>query len=125
MPKRIQMTRQKPWRADNPDAVIVARPSKWGNPFTVGGEYVTTDFLGGDIGVLTIGSRQEAAGAFNAWIAGEFFVTDFEPQREWIIEHIEELRGRDLACWCPLELSEDGFKQCHADVHLELANGGA
>jgi Domain of unknown function (DUF4326) len=32
-PKRIQMTRQRPWRADNPDAVIVARPSKWGNPF--------------------------------------------------------------------------------------------
>lgn len=25
MPKRIQMTRQKPWRADHPDAVIVAR----------------------------------------------------------------------------------------------------
>lgn len=24
MPKRIQMTRQRPWRAENPDAVIVA-----------------------------------------------------------------------------------------------------
>lgn len=32
-PKRIQMTRQRPWRAEHPDAVIVARPSKWGNPF--------------------------------------------------------------------------------------------
>src|SRR5450756_1357146 len=32
-PKRIQMSRQHPWRADNPDAVIVARPSRWGNPF--------------------------------------------------------------------------------------------
>jgi len=30
---RIQMSRQHPWRADNPDAVNVARPSKWGNPF--------------------------------------------------------------------------------------------
>jgi hypothetical protein len=28
MPKRIQMSRQRPWRADNPDAVIVARPTK-------------------------------------------------------------------------------------------------
>ena len=32
-PKRIRMSRQNPWRADNPDAVIVARPSNWGNPF--------------------------------------------------------------------------------------------
>lgn len=30
MPKRIQMRRDRPWRRDNPDAVIVARPSKWG-----------------------------------------------------------------------------------------------
>ena len=28
----------------------------------------------------------------------------------------DELRGRDLACWCPL----DG--PCHADVLLERAN---
>ena len=34
-PKRIQMTRRKPWRADNPDAVIVARPGRYGNPFAV------------------------------------------------------------------------------------------
>lgn len=32
-PQRVQMTRQRPWRAEHPDAVIVARPSKWGNPF--------------------------------------------------------------------------------------------
>ncbi len=29
-----------------------------------------------------------------------------------------ELRGRDLCCWCPLD------QPCHADVLLELANGG-
>ncbi len=36
MPKRVQMRRDKPWRKYNPDAVIIARPSKWGNPFRVG-----------------------------------------------------------------------------------------
>jgi hypothetical protein len=36
MPKRIQMTRQRPWRHEHPDAVIVARPGPWGNPFRVG-----------------------------------------------------------------------------------------
>ena len=35
-PRRIQMTRKRPWRADNPDAVIVDRRTKWGNPFRVG-----------------------------------------------------------------------------------------
>lgn len=30
-----------------------------------------------------------------------------------------ELAGRDLACWCDLD------QPCHADVLLELANGGA
>lgn len=28
-----------------------------------------------------------------------------------------ELRGHDLACWCPLD------QPCHADVLLEIANG--
>lgn len=26
MPKRVQMRRDRPWREDHPDAVIVARP---------------------------------------------------------------------------------------------------
>jgi len=29
---------------------------------------------------------------------------------------LPELRGKDLACWCPLD------KPCHADVLLEIAN---
>jgi hypothetical protein len=30
----------------------------------------------------------------------------------------EQLRGKDLACWCPLD------QPCHADVLLEIANSG-
>jgi len=44
---------------------------------------------------------------------------------EWIEDRPElieraraELRGKTLACWCPV----DG--PCHADVLVELANGG-
>jgi len=33
-----------------------------------------------------------------------------------LINQILELRGKDLACWCPLD------KPCHADVLLRLAN---
>ncbi len=37
MPRRVQMTRQRPWRADHPDAVIVDRRTRWGNPFPLAG----------------------------------------------------------------------------------------
>ncbi len=77
MPKRIQMTRQKPWRKDHPDAVIVARPSKWGNPFKVGDPNVP------DVEVAT-----QKFGAH---------CTEIEPQE------LAELAGKDLACWCPLD----------------------
>ena len=33
-----------------------------------------------------------------------------------IIEALESLRGKDLACWCPLD------QPCHADVLIEFAN---
>jgi hypothetical protein len=45
--------------------------------------------------------------------------------RQWIMQpeqaHLRdaartELRGKDLACWCPPD------QPCHADVLLELAN---
>jgi hypothetical protein len=31
-------------------------------------------------------------------------------------KELEELRGKNLACWCPIG------SPCHADVLLELAN---
>lgn len=118
MPKRIQMSRQKPWREDNPDAVIVARPSKWGNPFALG--HVTTiellparismPILSGDVAPL---DRDEAVRLFGYALGRQLF---HRPGYPCINEIVAELRGRDLACWCPLD------QPCHADVLLELAN---
>ena len=39
-------------------------------------------------------------------------------RREAIWGAMDTLRGRDLACWCPLD------QPCHADVLLDLANTG-
>jgi hypothetical protein len=33
-----------------------------------------------------------------------------------LVASIPDLRGKNLACWCPLDAP------CHADVLLELAN---
>lgn len=93
MPKRIQMSRQRPWRAEHPDAVIVARPSRWGNPYKV-----TRDV-----------SAERAVELYRVGL-------DLNPSTKAAI--VRDLAGRDLACWCPLD------QPCHADVLLELAQGG-
>lgn len=110
MPKRIQMSRQRPWRADNPDAVIVSRPSGWGNPFRVGG-VAWFETMHGRFGG-EVPDRDTAVRFFREW----FMYSDGENARAARDMAREELVGRDLACWCPLA------QPCHADVLLELAN---
>lgn len=103
MPKRIQMTRHKPWRKDNPEAVIVARPSKWGNPWKIGSRDHNND---------VVENREDAKHAFYCWAED-----CLDPRAgKTLFSDLHELRGKDLACWCPLD------QPCHADVLLELAN---
>jgi hypothetical protein len=90
-PTRIQLRRTKGWRKPA-NAVVVARPSIWGNPHRV-------DELG----------RDEAVRRYrDDLLAGRLGVSVDDVRRE--------LRGRDLACWCRPE------QPCHADVLLEVAN---
>lgn len=102
-PTRIQRRRTKGWK--KPDgAVIVTRPGKWGNPYTVAG------------------ARRANHGGPDAYLndmCAELFDNAMRrrlPVVAWHLAHIGELRGKDLCCWCA-----PGVK-CHADVLLELAN---
>lgn len=109
MPVRIQMSRRRPWRAEHPDAVIVARPSKWGNPWRVGDTgLIETPFRVGEGEVYVREIDITPA------LAVELYRQAFAPDAEAIRA---ELAGRDLACWCPLD------RPCHADVLLDIANG--
>ncbi len=94
-PRRIQLRREKGWQKP-PDAVVVARPTKWGNPFT------TAD----------AGSRAASVVAFRTRLLGPPEVRHY-PSDE---EIRAELAGRDLCCWCRPD------QPCHADVLLEIAN---
>ena len=93
-PKRIQRKRAKGWRMPK-DAVYVGRPGFWGNmykPETWGVE--------------------DCVAMYRA-----FVLNNRRPENGPTIGDVRrELRGKDLACWCPLD------KPCHADVLLELAN---
>ena len=91
----MQLRRAKGWR--KPEGVIVvARPTRWGNPFTA----------------ADAGSRAASVVAFRTRLLGPPEYRHY-PSDE---EIRAELAGRDLACWCRLD------EPCHADVLLEIAN---
>ena len=106
-PKRIQLRRTPGWRMPE-GAVHVARPGFWGNPFPHA-------------------DRGIAARTFRVWLRGSCrshemlgikpVRSNLPDLRREMLERLPALRGRDLACWCPLG------QPCHADVLLELANG--
>lgn len=86
-----------------PEAVYVGRPSQWGNPWRIG-ERSPED--GHSI------TREEAVRLHRQALL--LMLTAHDPDGRIILD-LEELRGKDLVCWCaPLP--------CHADILLELAN---
>lgn len=123
MPKRIQMSRQRPWRADNPDAVIVARPSKWGNPISlgdVGAQYPSLNDR--QVATMVVRDFEALARRGSMYLPNWRFLGGSRGPVTWTYPSLDEihseLAGRDLACWCELDMP------CHGDVLLELANGG-
>jgi hypothetical protein len=129
-PKRIQRSRAKGWRMPA-GAVYVGRPTRWGNPF------VAYDWRAAFRAVAIVGRgdrsamRQAAVALYRMWLTATWGEVA-EDKREWFerevmtvkvppdmptVEEIRaELRGKNLACWCPLD------QPCHADVLLEIAN---
>ena len=75
-------------------AVYVGRPSKFGNPFTIGRD----------------GSREEVIQKFEA----SLFVADenSSPPMLITIDDLHSLRGKDLVCWCAPEA-------CHAQILMK------
>lgn len=130
-PVRIQLSRRKGFRlqAASPNGlpvVNVARPSRWGNPYRVTADrpwpedapdWVVThpddDATAGELPQV-FGDRRRAI---------EYAVCSFRHDlrfgytKVFVADVRRELRGKNLACWCPLDA------ECHADVLLEVANG--
>ncbi len=113
MPTRIQRKRTKGFHLPA-ESVYVGRPSKWGNPFTPAG-CREAGYKGTDEQI-----KQRCVEAFRAWLGPNWEWNwggeESRERREFILNNLEQLRGKDLSCWCPLD------QPCHADVLLELAN---
>ena len=89
-PKRIQRKRTKGWRMPE-NTIYVGRPTIWGNPFNNIKDYKN---LLTDKGYI-------------------LFESQMYIKRSLILKRISELKGKNLACWCPLD------QPCHADILLE------
>lgn len=123
-PKRIQLSRRKGWRKPE-GAVVVARPSRWGNPFRAkrkGGFQWVEDTNGDMWGSMICSTDREGTRRKMVQQSVDLFALhigpfgNYEYDTETLALLRSRLRGRDLACWCPAD------QPCHADVLLELAN---
>lgn len=113
-PIRIQRKRTKGWKMP-PNTVDCTRSGPWGNPYATvkNGFSKENDFwlhhtalIDGDQPLSDEDIGEQAA----KW-------------RKWVRDHIHELRGKNLACWCPLPAPYERDK-CHAATLLKLANQG-
>src|SRR5690606_36638363 len=112
--KRIQRKRTKGWKMPG-NAKYVGRPTKWGNPFRLTpdgfiqcysaarNEWVQWSHCGG----FGIG---EIVQLYGFWLDGK--LKSMAPHLA-TPPSLEELKGKDLACFCPLS------SPCHVDVILE------
>lgn len=83
-----------------PNSVYIGRPSKWGNPFQIGGLHIEVH---GNI--LT---REDVIKLYKDYLL-------YSDRGKELLKDIEELKDKHLTCWCaPLA--------CHGDILLKLAN---
>lgn len=99
-----------------PDTVKVDRSTPFGNPFSA-------DDL----------EPAKAVALFRAWICGKISPAELSSSlphnavhflliaRRRLLGGLPSLRGKNLACWCPLP-REGEPDMCHAATLLELAN---
>src|SRR5581483_6473933 len=91
IPERIRLSRARGWRMPE-NTVKVDRSTPWGNPFIVGEH----------------GTRAECVTWFRYILAGYYQMAcgpelaDMQRYFRFAHDHIGELRGRNLACWCPI-----------------------
>lgn len=111
-PRRVQLCRTAGWRMP-PNTVKVDRTSRWGNPWRV------MKARRGLWGIAVPGWDAPSISRDTACEARNFAVEAFRDMchcGRFDLSRAHELKGRNLACWCPLD------QPCHADVLLEIAN---
>jgi len=115
-PQRIQLQRRKGFGLqafsqglNGLPAQSVARPGPWGNPFAI-------EEVMAETGLDRAAAQAEAVSRCGRWLRGEEGLSLKTPPSVGTIRR--ELAGKNLACWCRVG------DPCHADMLIEIANGG-
>lgn len=134
-PMRVQRSRKKGFNLQEASrsglpVKYVGRPTKWGNPLKLIGDAIYIDAShrrkilnpwvlyghGNDIKDLIYLY-------IKLWDGIEFSNTDLQYWSDKFKElDLTELKGKDLACFCPLVNKKGEYAPCHADVLLSLSN---
>jgi hypothetical protein len=89
-------------RSKEPFDVRIDRRSPWGNPYRI--DEMRRAGLSGETARLAV------IASFELWVQNAD-----DAAAVWIREHVHELRGKTLACWCkPAD--------CHGDVLAAMAD---
>ncbi|WP_205762421.1 DUF4326 domain-containing protein [Magnetospirillum aberrantis] len=119
MPDRIQRQRTKGWKMPE-NTVYVGRGTQWGNPFDDPALYGDNARRAGlfrkflmDAEATCLGPRPEEVVPGVVW---PVVLTELGERGQTVLRRLSELRGKNLACWCPAGCA------CHADVLIEFAN---
>jgi Domain of unknown function (DUF4326) len=124
-PRRVQLKRVKGWRIP-PNTVKVDRTTRLGNPFFChrkGGpgshcRRVTPNvsYCCLDTYAEWLRSGLEGRDSCTGSVMAVLDAVDGYTERAALVKAVKAARGKNLACWCPLD------QPCHADFLLELAN---
>ena len=114
MAERVQRRRTRGWRMPE-NTTVVSRPSRWGNPYALGDPGIPDRAAA----VATFKRLLELRQRDPALPSAELFPGQGIPEYPSTDEIRLELRGRNLACWCP------AGEPCHVDVLLAIANEAA
>lgn len=123
-PQRIRLSRSKGFNLqaysrsiNGLDAVKVDRSTKWGSRFYVSKKlkYGCIEPIPGKGAFFCCRDIEHVIDTYRYYLRDGKEILGLRP------EDIEELRGKNLACWCPLP--KDGEPDlCHAAVLLEYLN---
>lgn len=124
MPARIKRERTPGWTlagaTTNPlGAVIVSRPSRFGNPFTIKAA-IEAEWSNPRSAVVQMYREWLRVGTEGGWYEETYRIGRQVFDRRRVLADLHTLKGKDLACTCPLP--DPGQPDlCHAAVLLELA----
>lgn len=108
MPKRIQWRRGVIESRMSPDAKLLTRNSRWGNPFVVlpyleaGSKIKIQQFM-----CVAVPTVEDTIACYWRYMKARLDLMEMARR---------ELKGHDLACSCKLD------EECHADILLSIAN---